>query len=466
MEKDSSYLPYDRPCEDLYATRPSNQHNGLRYRIKIGLLGLFVLPAFIWLWLWPLSFPPSQHCSGKLTIEQRANKILTENPLIDGHNDLLIFLRYAYNNHIYSKSFQTKFEKGSLEQHVDLPRLDKGKQGGAFWSAFMPCPSGNGTDFSTRHYDSIVRATLDQIDLFNRLGSRYPKYFTPAFNHAEALQAFERGRLISPLAIEGLHQIGNSVSTLRLYHSLGVRYATLTWNCHNAYADAALESDANMEPRVAVPYWGGLSPAGIDAVVEMNRMGMIVDLSHVSKDTMKDVLIGPDNGDFAGSLAPPIFSHSSAYSICPHPRNVPDDVLQMVKKRNSLVMVNFSPSFISCVPSNSSNSSSGLPDFYPPNATLHQVVRHIRYIGELIGYDHVGIGTDFDGIDSTPVGLEDVSKFPDLVAELLKQGVTDGDVAKVVGRNLLRVWKEVDEVAEKLQRSIPPLEDEVRNPWV
>lgn len=192
----------------------------------------------------------------------------------------------------------------------------------------------------------------------------------------------------------------------------------------------------------------------------MNRMGMLVDLSHVSPDTMRDVL-GISSKPWEGSKAPVIFSHSSAYAICPHPRNVPDDVLQAVKKTNSLVMVNFSPDFISCT---AGNSPSGLPDFYPPNSTLAQVVRHIRYIGELIGYDHVGIGTDYDGIETTPKGLEDVSKFPGLVAELLKQGVSDQDVAKLVGRNLLRVWAKVDSIAAELQKVMDPIEDDIV-PW-
>lgn len=233
-------------------------------------------------------------------------------------------------------------------------------------------------------------------------------------------------------------------------------------NCHNKYADAALESLPNFQPRVATPYWHGLSPAGRDLVKEMNRMGMLVDLAHVSTDTMRDVLVGNGKGDWNGSLVPPIFSHSSAYALCPHPRNVPDDILQLVKQRNSVVMVNFSPGFISCTPG---KTTSDLPEFYPPNATLHQVVRHIRHIGELIGYDHVGIGTDYDGIDSTPTGLEDVSKFPDLIAELLRQGVSDEDAAKIVGRNVLRVWKEADEVASKLQAHTLPLEDDFQNPW-
>ena len=294
--------------------------------------------------------------------------------------------------------------------------------------------------------------------MFHRLSAQYPKYFTPPKDSAAALQAFAEGRLISPIGIEGLHQIGNSLSTLRLYYQLGVRYSTLTWNCHNIYADAALVSE-NGETVVSRPLWKGVSPAGEQLILEMNRLGMLVDLSHVSQDTMRDVL-GISDKKWGGSKAPIIFSHSSAYAICPHPRNVPDDVLRAVKDTNSLVMVNFSPDFISCT---ASNSTSGLPDFYPKNSTLAQVVRHIRHIGELIGYDHVGIGTDYDGIDSTPQGLEDVSKFPDLVAELLSQGVSDADVAKLVGRNLLRVWRKADEVALDLQKTIDPIEDNIES---
>lgn len=189
----------------------------------------------------------------------------------------------------------------------------------------------------------------------------------------------------------------------------------------------------------------------------MNRLGMIVDLAHVSKDTMRDILGGSES--WSGSAAPIIFSHSSAYSICPHPRNVQDDILQLVKKTNSVVMVNFSPDFVSCT-ANASNPS-GLPDFYPKNSTLEHVARHVMYIGDLIGYDHVGFGSDFDGIPTTPEGLDDVSKFPDLVAELLVRGVKDEDAKKIVGGNVLRVWKDVDRIAEKLQKTLKPAEDDL-----
>ncbi|RFU36143.1 hypothetical protein B7463_g208, partial [Scytalidium lignicola] len=391
------------------------------------------------------------------TIEHRVEQILENTPLIDGHNDLAILLRFVYNNRIYSDEFKTSFEEGGLTGHVDLPRLKAGKSGGAFWSAFVPCPA-NGADFSDENYGPSVAFTLDQIDLLTRLQAAYPSHFSLPGNSSTAIPAFRSGQLISPIIIEGLHQIGNRVSNLRHFYSLGVRYATLTHNCHNIYADAALDSGPDGKIRVATPRWGGVSPAGRDLIREMNRLGMIVDLAHVSQDTMRDVLGGRDGWE--GSVAPVIYSHSSAFAICPHPRNVPDEILHLVRQRNSVVMINFSPDFVSCV-ANPDNED-GLPDFYPANSTLEHVVTHIKHIGDLIGYDHVGLGSDFDGIPSTPKGLDDVSKFPDLVAEMLKQGISDDETAKVVGGNVLRVWGDVDAIAAKMQAAgTKPLEDEL-----
>ncbi|KAK3684796.1 membrane dipeptidase [Podospora appendiculata] len=387
-------------------------------------------------------------------VQQRVKEILTHTPLIDGHNDLAVVLRFFYNNHIYDKTFKGLFEQGGLYGHVSLPKLRSGLNGGAFWSVFWLCPE-NGTDYSDANYGPTVQATIQQIDVITRLKDAYPKDFSQSLDSASALGDFKKGKFISPLGIEGLHQIGNSAATLRRYYDLGVRYATLTHNCGNKFADAALWEHPL---RKAPSQWGGVSPAGRLLINEMNRLGLIVDLSHTSVETQLDVL-GGNTTEWAGSKAPVIFSHSSAYSICPHPRNVPDNVLQLVKKRNSLVMVNFSPDFVSCVAGDNPN---GLPDFYPANSTLAHVVTHILHIGNLIGFDHVGIGSDFDGIETVPKGLDDVSKFPDLVAELLNRGVSDADAAKIVGGNILRVWKDVEAVAAKLQRAGEPvLEDDL-----
>ena len=447
MEK----LEHENFSQELHRWPVKKRRN---YLIFVQLFSIIALLCVGYTRGWIHSLFPS-HCSSG------ASKILAQNPLIDGHNDLLLLLRVIYGNEIYNENFTEPFENGGMVAHFDIPRAEKGQIGGAFWSTFVPCPA-DGFDFSDENYAPYVRATLEQIDLYNRLSAVYPKYFTLSRDAAEAEENFKNGKLISPLAIEGLHQIGNSLSTLRLYHNLGVRYATLTWNCHNKYADAAIVT-VDGEMVASKPYWGGVSDEGRELILEMNRMGMLVDLSHVSVDTMRDILGGADSEkNWEGSRAPPIFSHSSAYALCPHPRNVPDEILQLVKEKNSLVMINFSPDFISC---KASNSSTGLPDFVEETNTIEHVVEHIMHIGELIGYDHVGLGSDFDGIQNTPRGLDDVSKYPDLINLLLKKGVNENDAAKVAGRNLLRVWREVDKVAARLQKEINPIEDTLSNPF-
>jgi membrane dipeptidase len=378
---------------------------------------------------------------------------------------LLIAIRGLYKNNVHNSNFTRLFAEGGLAGHVDLPRIRAGGMGGAFWSAFVGCPA-NASDMTPASYAPVVRATLQQLDLFAQLHALHPTVFPRTTTAAAALEGFQaRGsarRLIAPVGIEGLHQVGGSPATLRLYHALGARYATLTWNCHNAYADAAAARRADGSFGVAEPLWGGISPAGREMVLEMNRLGMLVDLAHVSAATMRDALAGSegraDDDGWRGSVAPPIFSHSSAYALCPHPRNVPDDVLRLVKKRNSVVMINFSADFIACTPS---RPPSGLPDPDPDSATLMQVVQHIMHIGELIGYDHVGIGSDYDGIELAPKGLEDVSKFPDLVAELLRQGISEKNVIKVIGGNILRVWREAEAVSDMMKLVRHPLEDDI-----
>ncbi|GKZ16834.1 hypothetical protein AbraIFM66951_006325 [Aspergillus brasiliensis] len=398
----------------------------------------------------------ARRCTHQPAAQSRVEKILSKTPLIDGHDDLPIFIREVFGNHIYSDEFRIPFTEGGLKGHVDLPRLAEGKVGGTFWSVFVECPK-NWSDFSDATYATSVRQTIEQVDVMLRLQQAYPHVFSEPPNGTTALQAFKEGKIISPLGMEGLHSIGNSLAHLRSFYDRGVAYATLTHNCHNRYADAALvEIPGGIKK--ADPVWHGVSEAGKDLVFEMNRLGMIVDLSHVSVDTMRDVL-GAGKDDWAGSRAPVMFSHSSAYAVCPHPRNVPDDVLELVKARNSIVMVNFSPDFISCTASSDPN---GLPEFDPEHATLEHVVDHIVYIGNLIGFDHVGLGSDFDGIPTVPRGLEDVSKYPDLIAELLRRGVSDEDAGKVAGGNLLRVWRDVDQVALQMRaEGALPVEDEL-----
>lgn len=231
------------------------------------------------------------------------------------------------------------------------------------------------------------------------------------------------------MGIEGLHQIANSASILRMYHSLGVRYATLTHTCHNAYADSE-------EP--AEPLHGGLSDAGRAIVKEMNRLGMVVDLSHTSFATQRDAL--------EVSVAPVMFSHSNAYARYAHTRNVPDDVLQALKRNGGIIMVTFYRAFL---------------ERDVADATLQSVADHIQYIGETIGFQHVGIGSDFDGMDAGPEGLEDVSKYPSLIQELQRRGISRDDILGVMGLNVVRVLADVETVAASMS-DIEPLEDNVK----
>lgn len=275
--------------------------------------------------------------------------------------------------------------------------------------------------------------TLQQIDLVHRMVKEFPQHLQLASNAGDVWEIFKHSDKISSfLGVEGLHQIGNSVSVLRLYHQLGVRYITLTHTCHNKYADSASPED---------PLHHGLSPAGEDVVREMNRVGLIVDLSHTSSETMVDAL--------RVSSAPVMFSHSSSYSVCAHERNVPDDVLFHLKANGGVIMVTFYPEYTNCG--------------NPAEASLNDVADHIQHIGELIGYEHLGIGSDFDGMPNGPKQLEDVSKYPALIEELLNRGVSAENLKGVVGGNVLRVLREVELEAERLT-GLKPLEDDVNGP--
>ncbi|KAL9054812.1 MAG: hypothetical protein Q9162_003935 [Coniocarpon cinnabarinum] len=463
MDPNKRYLDPSSEKDGLSLSRaPADQPRPARNRSRWQVMWCFGIVAILVCFQWRYgqldrSWFPFPKTSPRSALE-RARILLQQHPLIDGHNDLLIRLRLEYGNKLYENDFRERFENGSLSGHVDLARIKEGRYGGAFWSAFYTCQS-DIDDFSDESY-APAQLWPDRFPSSDR-GVR----FTPDVRSAR--EDFGEGRIISPLGIEGLHQIGNSPSILRLYHALGVRYATLTWNCHNIYADAAvLTYLSNFTSIVAPPLHHGISPRGRALIREMNRLGMIVDLAHVSKDTLRDALVGREGVEFedeqpwCGSAAPPIVSHSSAYTLCPHPRNVPDDILPLIKRRNSVVMVNFSPDFIACK-APSSDDPRALPEPDPENATLERVADHIMHIGEMIGYDHVGIGTDYDGIESTPRGLEDVSKLPHLVAELLRRGVSESDLVKVAGGNVLRVWEEVERVGREMRAGgALPLEDE------
>lgn len=286
-------------------------------------------------------------------------------------------------------------------------------------------------DHSDEAYFGALRDTLQQIDLVHRLVNAHPNRLVLADSAADVWREFgESSRISSFLGIEGLHQIANSASVLRLYHRLGVRYATLTHECHNAYADSASPT---------LPLHHGLSESGKTLIREMNRLGMAVDLAHVSHETMRQAL--------AVSIAPVIFSHSSAYAVCPHERNVPDDVLHMLRDNRGIIMITFYPEYSRCG--------------NPAAANLTDIADHIQYVGELIGYRYIGLGSDFDGMPAGPHGLDDVSKYPDLIAELLRRGVGVGDLAGVIGGNILRVMEEVELVAAE-RRDELPLEDDVK----
>jgi membrane dipeptidase len=357
----------------------------------------------------------------------RARAIHKQTPVIDGHNDYPWALRELDPAKDLGKA---DISKPVPKLMTDIPRLRQGGVGGQFWSVYTP---------STMIGQEAVRVTLEQIDIVHRMMQRWPETFQFALTAADVERAIKAGRIASLIGMEGGHSIDNSLPTLRMFHALGARYMTLTHNGNLRWADAAADK----------PAVGGLSKFGEEVVREMNRLGMLVDLSHVSPDTMEDALRVAE--------APVIFSHSSARALCNVPRNVPDNVLQMVAKNGGVVMVTFVPGFISqAVADFDARPEAERKGMTPPSATLSQVADHIDHIRKVAGIDHIGIGGDFDGITQVVVGLEDVSKYPDLTAELLKRGYKDEDVKKILGLNVLRVMRQAEKVAAGLQKTRQP----------
>jgi membrane dipeptidase len=358
----------------------------------------------------------------------RAIAIHKQMPVIDGHNDYPWALRELDPARDLGKA---DISKPVPKLMTDVPRLRQGGVGGQFWSVYTP-----GTMMTGRE---ATRVTLEQIDVVYRMIRQWPETFQLARTAAEAEQAMKAGKIASMIGMEGGHSIDDSLATLRMFYALGARYMTLTHNVNLRWADAAAEK----------PAVGGLTKFGEEVVREMNRLGMLVDLSHVSPGTMEDALRVTE--------APVIFSHSSARALCNVPRNVPDNVLQMVAKNGGVVMVAFVPGFISqAVADFDARPEAERKGQTAPKATIAQVADHIDHIRKVAGIDHIGVGADYDGITQTVEGLEDVSKYPDLTAELLKRGYKDEDVKKILGVNVLRAMRQAEKVAAGLQKTRQP----------
>jgi membrane dipeptidase len=367
---------------------------------------------------------------------------------VDGHNDLPWAIR---EDTVAPGDVEAYDLRKQTRGHTDLERLARGQVGAQFWSVYVP------GEFPDSGY---ARIQLEQIDIARRVIARYPERLALALTAADVERHFKRGRIASLLGAEGGHVLENSLGTLRTYYDLGVRYLTLTHNVTLDWADAAMDSARS----------NGLSPFGREVVREMNRLGMLVDLSHGSPAVMSQAL--------DVSEAPVIFSHSSARALVDHPRNVPDSILARMSANGGVVMVTFVPAFVSAEAaawdavkhereqqiaaqvSDAAERARRLAqwerDNPPPEATLAQVADHIEHVRRVAGADHVGIGSDFDGITYVPRGLEDVSRFPQLFAELIRRGWSDGDLRKVAGGNIIRAFRAAERAAARLRRERQP----------
>lgn len=375
---------------------------------------------------------------------ERAKALHAKVPLIDGHNDLPWQIRRNANRDVWS----IDINEPQPDFHTDIPRLREGMLGAQFWSVYVP---------ASMQGREATRATMEEIDIVYEMIERYPDTFQLATTADDVEAAFAAGRIGSMMGIEGGHSIDSSLGALRMFHLLGVRYMTLTHSRNIPWADSATDT-------VGVD---GLSEFGKEVVREMNRLGMLVDLSHVSPATMHDALDVTE--------APVIFSHSSSFALCNHVRNVPDDVLLRLAENNGVIMVTFVPGYISeetrlhgvkrneererlaAMPEATDEAvAEGIAAWNEANptppATLAQVADHIDHIRQVIGIDYIGIGGDYDGISSLPVGLEDVSTYPMLTAELIRRGYSDEDILKILGRNVLRVMRDAEAVAARLQQ--------------
>lgn len=377
----------------------------------------------------------------------RVANVLKATPLIDGHNDWAETLTGEEGDKRWTLDLRAGLDKRPHPFMTDIARLHTGMVGGQFWSVYV---SANQPEVDQ------VKATLDQIDLVRQIVARYPETFELARTAADVRRIHKAGRIASLMGVEGGGQIDADLSVLRAYRALGASYLTLTHFRTIAWADSATDD----------PKHDGLTPFGKAVVHELNRLGMLVDLSHVSEGTMRAAL--------AASKAPVIFSHSSARALADHPRNVSDAVLKLLAANGGVVMVNFYPAYVS-EPLRLWNADHagaearikaldiGAPDkakadlaaweaTHPaPKVTLATVADHIEHIAKVAGVDHVGLGSDFDGIPNAPEGLEDVSRYPALLAELMRRGWSDADIARLAGENVLRAMAQAEKVAEDMK---------------
>ena len=385
-------------------------------------------------------------------VAARIDRILREVPLIDGHNDLPEQFQDRAKDHLAQIDLRKDQTKLTPPLHTDIPRLRQGKLGAQFWSVYIP---------ATLKGADAVRAVLDQIDVVHRLDEMYPDTFELARTADDVVRIHRSGKIASLIGMEGGHSIGNSLAVLRQTYALGARYMTITHFDNNDWADSA----------TADPVHNGLTPFGKIVIGEMNRLGMLVDLSHVSPKTMHDVL--------DTTAAPVIFTHSSARALVDHARNVPDDVLRRLNQNDGVVMVSFVPGFSSekvrardvardGEEARLKSLYRGQPDKVKaglaqwdaanpaPRATVQDVADNIDHVVQVAGATHVGIGSDFDGITTTPVGLESVADYPKLFAELIRRGYTDEQLKGIAGQNVLRVMRKAEAVAARLQKERPP----------
>jgi membrane dipeptidase len=358
----------------------------------------------------------------------RAERVLRAVPLIDGHNDLPWAIREF-------KAAPMDVERYDLRQrttgHTDIARMREGRLGGQFWSVYVPGES-------TYKALGYARVQLEEIDIAQRVFAKYPDVLQPVTTAQGFHDAFASGRIGSVMGMEGGHAIENSLGALRAYYGMGVRYMTLTHNVHLDWVDS----------HVANPRHGGLTAFGREVVREMNRLGMLVDLSHTSPGTMSDAL--------DVSEAPVIWSHSNAFAVANHTRNVPDSILARLPRNGGVVMVTFVPGFVSQAQIDWNRTPAAERRGERPKATLAQVADHIEHIRRVAGVDHIGIGGDFDGIEEVVEGLEDVASYPRLFAELSRRGWSEADLRKLAGENILRAMAQAEQVAARLQRQRAP----------